>query len=554
MKILIVGAVAGGASAAARARRLDEYAEIILFERGEAPSFANCGLPYYVGGVIAERDKLLVAPKQRLVERYNLDVRTRTEVVRIDRTRKLVVARDLSTGTEYEESYDNLILSPGASPLRPPIPGADLASAYTIRDLSDADRLHQAVGGARTAVIIGAGFIGLEMAENLVHRGITTTVVEMADQILPPWDPEMVTPVADHLRDRGVRLQLSDAAKAIEATDAGLRVELNSGGTLDTDFVVMSVGVRPENQLAVDAGLEVGTRGGIRVNASMQTNDPDIYAVGDVVEVTHFVDGSPIQIPLGGPANRQGRIAADHIFGRDSKYRGTQGTAIVGVLDMTVAMTGLSEKALMAANLSFEKIYIHPAHHAGYYPGAEQLTLKLLFAPDTGRILGAEIVGGAGVDKRIDVLAIAIQAGMTVYDLEEAELAYAPQYGSAKDPINMAGFVAAGVLRDDQPVTHVAQLTSDGADAEPYVLDVRTAGEFEAGHIEGATNIPLESLRARLDEVPRDRPIVAYCKVGQRGYSATRILAQHGFAVRNLSGGYTTYLADASHEQQSVEA
>ncbi len=553
MRILIVGAVAGGASAAARARRLDEYAEIILFERGEAPSFANCGLPYYVGGVIAEREKLLVAPKQRLVERYNLDVRTRTEVVRIDRPRKIVVARDLSTGAEYEESYDKLILSPGASPLRPPIPGADLASVYTIRDLGDADRLHQAVGGARNAVIIGAGFIGLEMAENLVHRGITTTVVEMANQILPPWDPEMVAPVAAHLRDQGVRLQLDDAAKAIETTDTGLLVKLNSGGTLDTDFVVMSVGVRPENQLAVDAGLDVGKRGGIRVNSSMQTNDPDIYSVGDVVEVTHFVDGSSIQIPLGGPANRQGRIAADHIFGRDSKYRGTQGTAIVGVFDMTVAMTGLSEKALMAANRSFEKIYIHPSHHAGYYPGAEQLTLKLLFATDTGKILGAEIVGGAGVDKRIDILAIAIQTGMTVYDLEEAELAYAPQYGSAKDPINMAGFVAAGVLRDDQPISHAAQLTSDVSDAEPYLLDVRTPGEFEAGHIEGATNVPLESLRQRLDELPRDRPIVAYCKVGQRGYNATRILAQRGYKVRNLSGGYTTYLAGTSHERQSAE-
>ena len=390
------------------------------------------------------------------------------------------------------------------------------------------------------------------MAENLVHRGITTTVVEMADQILPPWDAEMVSPVAEHLRERGVRLQLSDAAKAIESTDSGVRIELNSGETLEADFVVMSVGVRPENQLAVDAGLEVGKRGGIRVNSAMQTSDPEIYAVGDVVEVTHYVDGSPIQIPLGGPANRQGRIAADHIFGRESTYRGTQGTAIVGVFDMTVAMTGLSEKALLTAGLPFEKIYIHPANHAGYYPGAEQLSLKLLFAPETGKILGAEVVGRSGVDKRIDVLAMAIQAGMTVFDLEEAELAYAPQYGSAKDPINMAGFVASGVLRGDQPIAHADQLLADELEPNAFVLDVRTPAEFAAGHIEGATNVPLETLRSRLDEVPNDRPIIAYCKVGQRGYSATRILAQHGYEVRNLSGGYTTYLASAAQARQAA--
>ncbi|NOZ41201.1 MAG: FAD-dependent oxidoreductase [Planctomycetes bacterium] len=548
MKLVIIGAVAGGASAAARARRLDEEAEIILFERGEAPSFANCGLPYYVGGVIEDRNDLLVSPKQRLIDRYRLDVRTRAEVLRIDRDQKCVHVRDLTTNEEYQQAYDKIVLSPGAAPLRPPIPGADLPTVYTLRDLSDADRLREAASDAKQAVVIGAGFVGLEMTENLVHLGIKTTVVEMADQILPPWDAEMVAPIANHLREKGVHLKLSDAANAIEYKSAEksgsqLAVKLKSGETLTADFVVMSVGVRPENQLAVDAGLEVGPRGGIRVNESMQTSDPDIYAAGDAVEVRHVVDGSPCQIPLGGPANRQGRLAADHIFGRPGLYRGTQGTAVVGVFDMTATMTGFSEKALLAAELAYEKIYIHPAHHAGYYPGAQQLSLKLLFSLDTGKILGAEAVGRSGVDKRIDVLAVAIQAGMTVYDLEEMELAYAPQYGSAKDPINMAGFVAAGVLRGDQPIVHSSDLLAGSIDPSTYLLDVRSPGEFAAGHIKGATNIPLEELRSRLEEVPADGAIIVYCQVGQRGYSATRILLQKDREVSNLSGGYLTYLA-----------
>ena len=411
MKIVIVGAVAGGASAAARARRLDEDAEIILIERGEAPSFANCGLPYYVGGVIDSRDKLLVAPKQRLIERYRLDVRTRTEVLSIDRQAKTVQVRDLTTGDEYRESYDKLILSPGASPIRPPIPGANLPKVFTLRELRDADLLVSAVGDAKSAVVIGGGFIGIEMTENLVHRGIQTTVVELNEQVLPPWDAEMVSPIADHLRSRGVTLQLADAAEAIEPTNGQLAIRLRSGKQLFTDLVVMSVGVRPENKLAVEAGLDIGKRGGIRVNSHMQTNDPDIYAVGDAVETYHFIDSSPTQIPLGGPANRQGRIAADHIFGRQSSYRGTQGTAIVGVFDMTAAMTGFSEKVLRATNTPYEKIYIHPAHHASYFPGAEQMSLKLIFAPGDGKILGAQVVGRAGVDKRIDVFAVAIQGG-----------------------------------------------------------------------------------------------------------------------------------------------
>jgi NADPH-dependent 2,4-dienoyl-CoA reductase/sulfur reductase-like enzyme/rhodanese-related sulfurtransferase len=538
MKIIIVGAVAGGASAAARARRLDESAEIILFERGEAPSFANCGLPYYGGGVIESRDKLLVAPKQRLIDRYRLDVRTLTEVLSIDRDAKTVRVRDLTSGNESTESYDKLILSPGASPIRPPIPGANLPQVFTLRDLGDADQLFAAGQKAKQAVVIGAGFIGLEMAENLVHRGIKTSVVELADQVLPPWDAEMVSSVAEHLRSKGIKLRLADAAEAIEPKDGQLSICLRSGSELCADLVVLSVGVRPENKLAADAGLEIGNRGGIRVNQHMLTSDSSIYAVGDAVETFHFVDGSPTQIPLAGPANRQGRIAADHIFGRSSKYRGTQGTAIVGVFDMAAAMTGFSEKALRTANILFEKIYVHPADHAGYYPGATQMSIKLLFDPKDGKILGGQVVGRGGVDKRIDVLAVAIQAGMTVFDLEEMELAYAPQFGSAKDPINMAGFVAAGVLRGDHPVTYANELS----DSEfQYLLDVRSPAEFSRGSIPNAVNIPIEELRERLHELPQKGKIACYCQVGQRGYLASRLLSQKGYEVANLSGGYTTY-------------
>jgi NADPH-dependent 2,4-dienoyl-CoA reductase/sulfur reductase-like enzyme/rhodanese-related sulfurtransferase len=569
MQIIIIGAVAGGASAAARARRLSEDAEIVLIERGEAPSFANCGLPYYIGGVIDKRDKLLVTSTQRLVERYRLDVRTRTEAVAIDRANRTVHVRDLAANREYDLPYDKLILSPGASPLIPPIPGVELSGVYTLRDLRDADRLHAAVQKAKRAVVIGGGFIGIEMAENLVHRGIDTTVVEVNKQVLPPWDAEMVAPFAVHLQKHGVKLQLNDAAEGISSADGALVVNLRSGAKFPADIVIMSIGVRPENRLAVAAGLEVGPRGGIRTNDHMQTTDPDIYAVGDAVETRHAIDHSTVQIPLGGPANRQGRIAADHIFDRPSRYRGTQGTAIVGAFGMAAAMTGFSEKALRAAGTPFHHVTIHPAHHANYFPGAETMSLKLLFAPETGRILGAQAVGGAGVDKRIDVIAVAIQAGLTVEDLEEVELAYAPQFGSAKDPINMAGFVASNLLRGDGPVAHVDDLPLEstgsagglptidaalpesagraggfhGDSAREFILDVRSPGEFSAGHIPGATNIPIEELRDRLGELPRSRPIAAYCQVGMRGYLATRLLAQRGFPVRNLSGGYTTYQA-----------
>ena len=542
MKLVIVGGVAGGASAAARARRLSEDASIVLFERGPDVSFANCGLPYYIGGEIAVRDKLLVTTPSRLRERFQLDVRVRTSIESINRAAKTVRARDLASGREYDEPYDKLILAPGAAPARPPIPGIDLPSVLTLRNLQDADRIKElAEREGSSAVAVGGGFIGLEVVENLVHQGVATTLVELNGQVLPPFDKEMTTPLIEQLEAKGVTPRLNQSAEAFESAPHGLNVRLKSGETLKAGFAILGIGVRPENGLAVSAGLEVGPRGGIRVNESLQTSDPDIYAVGDAIEVTDYVTGAAAQIPLAGPANRQGRLAADHAFGRVVRYRGTQGTAIVRVFDKTAAITGASEKALKRIGPSYRKVYIHPTHHAGYYPGAEAMTLKLLFDPRTGRVLGAQAVGGAGVDKRIDVLAMAIQAGMTVFDLEEGELAYSPQYGSAKDPINMAGFVASGLLRGEHPQLDVEDVLDGPEDQRPYLLDVRAPDEFARGHIPGAVNIPVDELRGRLNELPRDRRIAAYCQVGQRGYVATRVLLQAGFSAANIGGGYKTY-------------
>lgn len=542
MKLVIVGGVAGGASAAARARRISEEAEIVVIERGPDVSFANCGLPYYIGGEIAERNKLLVVTPERLRERFRLDVRVRSSVEAIDPRSKTIRVRELSSGREYEERYDRLILAPGAAPFRPPILGIDLPGIFTLRSLEDTDRIKAALDrGVREAVVIGAGFIGLEMVENFVRRGVATTVVELQDQVLPPFDKEMTTPIAQAMRKHGVQLLLGDSAEAFEKTESGLQVLLKSGRTLPAQLVLLGLGVRPESKLAVDAGLEIGPRGGIRVNAYLQTSDPDVFAVGDAVETSDFVLDTRTQVPLAGPANRQGRIAADNALGRSTTFRGTQGTAVVGVFGVTAALTGASQKVLRNNNRAFRMVYVHPSHHAGYYPGAEPMTLKILFDPTTGRVLGAQGVGGAGVDKRIDVLATAIQARMTVYDLEQLELAYAPQYGSAKDPVNMAGFVAAGLLRGDHPQMDVQDLLNTPSLERPFVLDVRTSEEFDAGHIDGAVNIPIDELRGRLRELPRDRQIAVYCQVGQRGYLATRILMQRRFQVVNLGGGYKTF-------------
>lgn len=542
MKLLIVGGVAGGASAAARARRLSEAAEIVLFERGPDVSFANCGLPYYLGGEISDRKKLLVTTPEMLRTRFNLDVRTRSTVESINRLAKSVRVRNLETGDQYDEPYDKLILATGAAPIRPAIPGIDLPGVFTLRNLEDTDRIKANIdAGVKEVVLVGGGFICLELAENFARKGILTTVIERNSQILAPFDHEMTTPIVHELKSRGITLILGQTAEAILQQDTNLSVQLNSGQRVVAQLVIMGIGVCPENTLAVEAGLDVGVRGGIRVNDFLQTGDPDIYAVGDAIEVRDTLSRSPLQVPLAGPANRQGRIAADNVFGRSSRYRGTQGTAILGFFKVTAAITGASEKVLKRSGTSFRKVYIHPAHHAGYYPGAEGMSLKILFDPITGSLLGAQCVGGAGVDKRIDILAVAIQAKMTVFDLEEMELAYAPQFGSAKDPINMVGFVASGLLRNDHPQVDVDVVLDAPNSNQICLLDVRTTEEFSAGHIPGAMNIPVDQLRSRMRELPRDKLIATYCQVGQRGYLATRILMQSGFSTSNLSGGYRTY-------------
>lgn len=541
-KIVIVGGVAGGASCAARCRRLDETAEILVVDRGPYVSFANCGLPYYVGDVIQDESKLLLANAALFRDRFQIEVRTQTEALAIDRASRSVRLRDLQTGREYLESYDSLVLSPGAAPLRPPLPGIDLEGIFVLRTIPDSRRIRDWIRAknARSAVVIGAGFIGLEMAENLAHRGLAVTVVEMLDQVMPPLDPEMAFPVAEHLRKQGVTLALGDAVAGFERTGAGqLAVRTQSGACHLGDLVVLGIGVRPETGLARDAGLEIGSRGGIRVDEQMRSSDPRIWAVGDAVEVRDVVTGQDLLVPLAGPANRQGRIAADTICGRDSRFRGVQATAVCGVFGLTVAMTGASEKALVRAGVrDFGKIHLHPNHHVTYYPGAKPIHMKLLFRKEDGRILGAQAVGERDVEKRIDVIAMALQLGGTVYDLEESELCYAPQFGGAKDPVNYAGMIAANHLRGDLPLADWADLPGSQA----FLLDVRDDDEFAEGHVPGAVNIPLPDLRRRLPELPRQQEIWVYCGVGQRAYYATRLLLQHGFTARNLPGGYRTWL------------
>ncbi|MBC7250724.1 MAG: FAD-dependent oxidoreductase [Anaerolineae bacterium] len=541
-KILIVGGVAGGASAATRLRRLDETAEIIVFERGPYVSFANCGLPYHIGGVIKDREALLVATPESLRARFNLDVRTKQEVISIDRARKEITVRVLDTGETYREDYDKLILSPGARPFVPPVPGVDLPGVFQLRTIPDMDAIkaHVDSGKARAAVVVGGGFIGLEMAENLMQRGLEVTVVEMLDQVMPPLDFEMAALVHRHLQLKNVRLALGDGLQSISQENDRLTVTLASGRTARADLVILSVGVRPESDLARDAGLEVGPRGHIVVNEYLQTSDPDIYAIGDVIQVTHPVTGQPTAIPLAGPANRQGRLVADHILGRRVAYLGTLGTSIAKVFDLAVATTGLNAKQLQQQSIAFRSTITHSQDHASYYPGASQMTIKLLYTPDEGRLLGAQVVGVRGVDRTIDILATALTAGMTVFDLEHLELAYAPPYSSAKDPVNVAGFVAANWLRGDTDVVQWDEIAHLDPDKEG-LLDVRTSLECDLGCIEGAVRIPLDELRQRLGELSKDKRWITYCKVGQRGYFAERILKQHGYRAANLTGGWDTY-------------
>ncbi len=540
-RIVIVGGVAGGASAAAKARRMSEEAEIVLFERGKDISFANCGLPYHVGGIIADRARLLVQSPEAMRRRFAVDVRTQSEVVRIDRGKKAVVVHDKAQDKQYEQPYDVLILSPGAEPIYLPIPGADHKKVFTLRSLVDMDAIKTVVDAAsvKSAVVVGGGYIGLEMAEVLTHRGLAVSLVELEPQVMGPIDSEMAAPLHEHLRLQGVDLCLGSSVTAIEDSDGLPAARLSTGRVIRTDLVILAVGVRPEVKLAAEAGLTIGQRRGIIVDDHMRTSDPDIYAVGDAVEVQDFVGGFPVVIPLAGPANRQGRIAAINALGGDAAYDRTQGTAICKVFDLAVGMTGLSEKALKRAGLPYEKVYVHPASHAGYYPGAMQMSLKLLFDPKSGKILGAQCVGADGVDKRTDVLAVAIRAGMTVYDLEKLELAYAPPFGSAKDPVNYAGFVAANVLRNEARICHAADVANPGPGQ--LLLDVRTAAEVQLGTIPGSIHIPIDDLRSRLGELPKDKEVLAFCEVGLRGYLACRILSQNGFACRNLSGGYKTY-------------
>ena len=552
MKVIIVGGVAGGASCAARLRRLDERAEIVMVERGPYVSYANCGLPYHVGGVIEKESSLLVASEQLFREQFAIDVRTRCEAVDISPKEKTVKLRDVATGKVTTESYDQLVLSPGAASVHPPLPGIDLPGIFHVRTVPDARAIvewvergnpflagmfrysgFQAVKPKTRAVVVGGGFIGLEMAENLIHRGFEVTLLQKPDQVLTPLDPEQARIVESHLKRHGIRLTHGDEVVGFNQTANGaLEVETKSGKTYPADVVILAIGVRPDTTLAKKAGLTIGERGGIRVDDRMRTSDPDIFAVGDAVEVKDFVTGQWCLMALAGPANRQGRIAADVIAGRPSRFRGTQGTSIIGLFGGAAAWTGVNEKTLKRlGDTDYEKIYLYPNSHAGYYPGAKPIAMKIIFRKSDGRLLGAQAVGLDGVDKRISALAALLQMGATVYDLEEAELCYAPQFGSAKDPVNFAGMIAADVLRGDMPLSHWD--TAENA----FLLDVREPVELAVEDVPGALHIPIGQLRARLAELPRDREIQVICRSGQRAYYATRILLQNGFQAKDVSGG-----------------
>jgi len=552
MKVVIIGGVAGGASCAARLRRLDEKAEIVMVERGPYVSYANCGLPYHVGGVIEKESSLLVASEQLFREQFNIEVRTRCEAVDISSQAKTVALRNVATGEETTESYDKLVLSPGAASVHPPLPGIDLPGIFHVRTVPDARAIvewvergnpflagmfkysgFQAVKPKTRAVVVGGGFIGLEMAENLIHRGFEVTLLQKPAQVLTPLDPEQARIVESHLKRHGIHLTHGDEVVGFKQTAKGaLEVEARSGQTYPADVVILAIGVRPDTTLAKKAGLVIGERGGIRVDDRMRTSDPDIFAVGDAVEVKDFVTGQWCLMALAGPANRQGRIAADVIAGRPSRLRGTQGTSIIGLFGGSAAWTGVNEKTLKRlGDTDYEKIYLYPNSHAGYYPGAKPIAMKIIFRKSDGRLLGAQAVGLDGVDKRISALAALLQMGATIYDLEEAELCYAPQFGSAKDPVNFAGMIAADVLRGDMPLSHWDTAGTG------FLLDVREPVELAVEDVPGALHIPIGQLRARLDELPRDREIQVICRSGQRAYYATRILLQNGFQAKDVSGG-----------------
>ncbi|ELD1798364.1 FAD-dependent oxidoreductase [Vibrio fluvialis] len=561
-KIVIIGGVAGGASAAARARRLSEDAQIIMFERGPFVSFANCGLPYHIGGDIKERANLLLQTPESFLARFNVDVRVMNEVVRINRADKTITVRNLLDQSEYEESYDFLLLSPGAGPIVPPNPGLDNPLTHSLRNIPDMDRILETIQMNQPdhATVIGGGFIGLEMMEAFHQLGIKTTLIEMADQVMTPVDREMAGFAHAEIRTKGIDLRLGVALQAVEfkpatsmpSIDSGENIEhqhmngeldltLSNGETLTTDILIMAIGVRPETKLAAEAGLQIGELGGIYTNAHMQTSDPNIYAVGDAIEEKDFVTGQSTLVPLAGPANRQGRMAADNMLGRSETYQGTQGTAICKIFDLAVASTGKNEKQLKRAGIEYEKVYVHTASHASYYPGAEIVSFKMLFDPKSGKIFGAQAVGKDGIDKRIDVMAVAQRAGMTVEQLQHLELTYAPPYGSAKDVINQAAFVATNIMKGDAKAIHFDEI--DSLTDEQVLLDVRNPGELQnVGYLPGAINIPVDQLRQRMNELPKDKEIIIYCQVGLRGNVAYRQLVNNGYKARNLLGGYRTYL------------
>ena len=555
-RILIVGGVAGGATAAAHARRMSEESEIIIFEKGPHVSFANCGLPYYVGGEITEKGDLLVQTPEGLRSRFNLDVRVLSEVIAIDASNQKIEILDSNSGEKYWEAYDDLVLSTGASPLKPPIPGIDLEGHFTVRNILDIEAISSWITNhkSRKAVVVGGGFIGLEMVEQLHHLGLQVTVVEALPQVMAPLDPEMAAWLHQKLRDKNVKLYLDDPVskfdipKSEEEAQASI-IELRSGHRLPADVVILGLGVRPEIKLGKDAGLEIGERGGFRVNDLLQTSAPHIWAIGDAIEVRDFVTGDWTLIPLAGPANRQGKIVAENIFENSMKYPGTCGTAILRLFDLAVASTGANEKTLNKMNIPYDVIHLHPPAHASYYPGAFRLTMKVLFNPQTGKLLGAQIIGTDGVDKRIDVIATALKAGMTVHDLEDLELAYAPPFGSAKDPVNLAGMIAEHVIKGEVQNCQwheIAKLDPE----KTVVLDVRDKDEREEGYIPGSLHIPLPQLRKQYTELPKDREIIAYCQTGQRSYFASRFLVQKGFKVRNLTGAYLTWKVASNQERK----
>ncbi|NTW72685.1 MAG: FAD-dependent oxidoreductase [Eubacteriaceae bacterium] len=544
-KVLIIGGVAGGASAAARLRRMDENAEIIIFERGDYISFANCGLPYYIGDVIKDRSKLLLQTPAAMKSRFNIDVRVKNEVVSIDKENKVVTVKKAS-GEEYTESYDDLIISTGSAPLKPPIPGIGSPNIFTIWNIPDTDAIKEYLtkNTVKTAAVIGGGFIGVEMAENLHEIGVKVSIIEMADQVMAPVDFEIAQYLHRHMETKKVDLILGDGVKEFKYADGKTTVLTSQGKEIEADLVILAIGVKANSQLAKDAGLDLNQRGGIIVDKFLQTSDPSIYAVGDVIEVEDFVNKVPTMIPLAGPANKQGRMVANTISGNKEEYKGTQGTSVAKVFDLTVATTGTNEKILKRLNKVYGEDYltieIHPASHAGYYPGAETMHLKLIFEIPSGKVLGAQIVGGEGSDKRIDVIATAIRFGGTVYDLKELELAYAPPFSSAKDPVNMAGFVATNILEKNEEIINVHELDTLDPNGN-IILDVRTAAERTLGYIPNSVHIPVDELRHRLSELDKKKTVIVYCAVGVRAWVSVRILQQNGFKVKNLVGGYTSY-------------